>query len=459
MWLTRISVNNPVFATMMMASLLVVGLFAYFKLSIEQFPDVEFPIVVISTSYPGATPESVESEVTRPIEDAVNTISGVRSLTSRSLEGSSLVIIEFELTVDPIEAVQDVREKVATVTPKFRDEVKDPEISRFSPDSQPIASIAVRSDRRDLRTLTTLADQVILKRLQTVRGVGRAYIVGGLKRRINILPNPEKMQAYGIDMNQLIETLETENQQLPVGTLTQARSEYVVQIEGRVADPAKLSELIVARRGGAPVYLGDVAEVQDGSEEQEAIALYNGEQLLIIEFIKVQGANTLQVIEGLKEATAELERDLPSDIKLQFLRDDSRSILISVNGTQRTLIEGAIRGIDMFDCVLPTRIARNGTTMTSGGRLVVRNARYADDFGPLDPECDCYTCRNYSRAYIRHLIKADETFGIRLTTYHNLYFLINLMRQIRQAIWEDRLLDFRDEFFDKYQMHAHESGF
>ncbi|WP_298723891.1 efflux RND transporter permease subunit [uncultured Ferrovibrio sp.] len=342
MWLTRISVNNPVFATMMMASLLVVGLFAYFKLSIEQFPDVEFPIVVISTSYPGATPESVESEVTRPIEDAVNTISGVRSLTSRSLEGSSLVIIEFELTVDPIEAVQDVREKVATVTPKFRDEVKDPEISRFSPDSQPIASIAVRSDRRDLRTLTTLADQVILKRLQTVRGVGRAYIVGGLKRRINILPNPEKMQAYGIDMNQLIETLETENQQLPVGTLTQARSEYVVQIEGRVADPAKLSELIVARRGGAPVYLGDVAEVQDGSEEQEAIALYNGEQLLIIEFIKVQGANTLQVIEGLKEATAELERDLPSDIKLQFLRDDSRSILISVNGTQRTLIEGAI---------------------------------------------------------------------------------------------------------------------
>lgn len=341
MWLTRISVNNPVFATMMMASLLVVGLFAYFKLSIEQFPSVEFPIVVINTSYPGATPESIESEVTRPIEDAVNTISGVRSLTSRSLEGTSLVIIEFELTVDPVEAVQDVREKVATVTPTFRDEVKDPTISRFSPESQPIASIAIRSARRDLRQMTTLADEVILKRLQTVRGVGQAYIVGGLKRRINILPNPEKMQAYGIGMNQLIDVLKSENQQLPVGTLVQPRTEYVVQIEGRVVDPAKLAELIVARRGGAPVYLGDIAEVQDGSEEQEALALYNGEQLLIIEFIKVQGANTLEVIQGLKEAAEELERDLPSDIKLQFLRDDSRAILISVNGTQRTLIEGA----------------------------------------------------------------------------------------------------------------------
>lgn len=246
MWLTRVSVNNPVFATMMMASLLVVGLFAYFKLSVEQFPDVEFPIVVVSTTYPGATPESIESEVTRQIEEGVNTISGVRNLTSRSLEGTSLVIIEFELTVDPVEAVQDVREKVALVTPRFRDEVDDPEISRFSPDSQPIASIAIRSERRSLRDLTSLADEVILKRLQTVRGVGRSYIVGGLKRRINIRPNPEKMQAYRIGMDQLINIVRSENQQLPVGTLTGNRTEFVVQIEGRVVDPGNLANLVVA---------------------------------------------------------------------------------------------------------------------------------------------------------------------------------------------------------------------
>jgi len=119
-------------------------------------------------------------------------------------------------------------------------------------------------------------------------------------------------------------------------------------------------------------------------------------------------------------------------------------------GSPDALIEGAMRGIDMFDCVLPTRIARNGTVMTSKGRLVVRNAEYARDLSPLDPDCDCYACRHYTRAYVRHLLKADEVFGIRLTSYHNLYFLLRLMRRIRQAILEDRLRDFRDEFFAAY---------
>jgi len=128
-------------------------------------------------------------------------------------------------------------------------------------------------------------------------------------------------------------------------------------------------------------------------------------------------------------------------------------------GSPDALLEGAIRGVDMFDCVLPTRIARNGTCMTSQGRLVVRNAKFADDFGPLDPECSCYTCKNYSRAYIRHLIKADETFGLRLTTYHNLHFLLELMRGVRQAIREDRLLDFRDQFFAKYGLYDNDRGF
>ncbi|MBT2727102.1 tRNA guanosine(34) transglycosylase Tgt [Bacillus sp. ISL-75] len=119
-------------------------------------------------------------------------------------------------------------------------------------------------------------------------------------------------------------------------------------------------------------------------------------------------------------------------------------------GSPDSLIDGSIRGIDMFDCVLPTRIARNGTLMTSTGRLVVKNAQFTRDFGPLDENCDCYTCRNYSRAYIRHLIKCDETFGIRLTSYHNLYFLLRLMEKVRQAIMEDRLGDFREEFFEQY---------
>lgn len=141
------------------------------------------------------------------------------------------------------------------------------------------------------------------------------------------------------------------------------------------------------------------------------------------------------------------------------LLPDSKPRYLMGVGSPDALVEGSMRGIDMFDCVLPTRIARNGTTMTSQGRLVVRNAKFTRDFGPLDPNCDCYTCRNYSRAYLRHLIKADETFGLRLTTYHNLYFLLNLMRQVREAIRDDRLRDFRDEFFKAYGMERNESGF
>lgn len=146
------------------------------------------------------------------------------------------------------------------------------------------------------------------------------------------------------------------------------------------------------------------------------------------------------------------------EVTTPFLPMNKPRYLMGV-GSPDALIEGAIRGVDMFDCVLPTRIARNGTTMTSQGRLVVRNAQYAKDFGPLDPECTCYTCRNYSRAYIRHLIKADETFGIRLTTYHNLFFLLELMRKVRQAIREDRLGDFRDQFFEQYGLKENERGF
>ena len=137
------------------------------------------------------------------------------------------------------------------------------------------------------------------------------------------------------------------------------------------------------------------------------------------------------------------------DYTVPLMPEDKPRYLMGV-GSPDDLLEGVIRGIDMFDCVLPTRIARNGTAMTSVGKVVVRNAKYARDFGPLDPNCDCYTCKNYTRSYIRHLIKANESFGQRLVSYHNLHFLINLMEQIREAIRNDRLLDFREEFFEQY---------
>ncbi|GAA5415619.1 queuine tRNA-ribosyltransferase [Paraliobacillus ryukyuensis] len=174
------------------------------------------------------------------------------------------------------------------------------------------------------------------------------------------------------------------------------------------------------------------------------------------EDLRRQSAHDLTSLDFPGYAIGGLSVGEPKDVMNRVLEyttpllPDSKPRYLMGVGSPDSLIDGAIRGIDMFDCVLPTRIARNGTCMTSNGRLVVRNAKYARDFGPIDPNCDCHTCRNYSRAYIRHLVKSNETFGLRLTTYHNLYFLLNLMQQVREAITEDRLGDFREEFFEQY---------
>ena len=342
--ITRISVDNPVFATMMMVALMVLGLFSYQRLNVDQFPDVDFPLVVVSTEYPGASPESVETDVTRPIEDAVNTIAGIKTLTSRSYESRSVVIAEFDLKTASNQALQDVREKVSALRPAFRDEVKDPQITRFNPDDQPILSIAVKSDIRTLRDLTTMADQIVLKRLQNVRGVGRATIAGGVKRQIQVRLRPERLEALGVGVDQVINAIKDENQDLPAGTVSGSGSERVVQVDGRVVDPRQLLDLIVTRRGGEPVRLRQVAEVLDGQEEQESVALFNGVPALAVDAVKVQGANTVEVARGLYKALDELRRDgsLPPDVVLDVVRDTSRGITNSLNNVQRTLIEGGV---------------------------------------------------------------------------------------------------------------------
>ncbi|WP_408007059.1 tRNA guanosine(34) transglycosylase Tgt [Pseudalkalibacillus sp. A8] len=200
-------------------------------------------------------------------------------------------------------------------------------------------------------------------------------------------------------------------------------------------------------------WAGRCLEAHQRPGEQGLFGIVQGGEY---EELRKQSAKDLVSLDFPGYAVGGLSVGEPKDVMnrvLEFttpwLPDDKPRYLMGV-GSPDSLIDGAVRGIDMFDCVLPTRIARNGTCMTSEGRLVVRNAKYSRDFRPLDENCDCYTCRNYSRAYIRHLVKSSETFGFRLTTYHNLYFLLKLMERVRQAIREDRLLDFREEFFEQY---------
>jgi HAE1 family hydrophobic/amphiphilic exporter-1 len=349
MWFTRISIGNPVLATMMMAALLVLGLFSYQRLQVDQFPDVTFPVVVVQTDYPGASPETVESDITRKVEEAVNTISGINALTSRSYEGSSVVIIEFQLTVDPSQAAQDVREKVATISSTFRKEVKEPKVTRYDPSSQPIFSISVSNEpgarARSMRDLTTIADQVVKKRLENVRGVGSVSLVGGTLREVDIYVKPGEMEAQGIGIDQVINAVRNENQELPSGAIRSSTDEKVVQIQGRVKDPADFGRIIVTRRGGQPVFLSQIATVVDGQEEQESLAMFNGQRTLALNIVKAQGENTIEVVDGLKAAMKELEPVLKTQypgVKLDVIRDSSRQIRVGVENVRRTLIEGAV---------------------------------------------------------------------------------------------------------------------
>ncbi len=326
MKLTQIAVDNPVFATMMMVALLVMGLFSYRQLGIDQFPNVDFPIVVVTTDYPGASPETVESEISRKIEESVNAIAGLKTLTSRSLEGRSIVIAEFELSVPSALATQDVREKVGQVRATFRTEIKEPLIQRFNPDDQPIVSVAVRSDVRAVRDLTTLADQLIVKRIQTVRDVGRATIAGGVKRQINIELDPERMQALRVGVNDIMTAVKNENQNFPAGNVARGNDDRVIEVTSRVAEPGNFADLIVARRGNAPVYLRQVASVVDGQQELDSVATLNGVRALAIDVVKTQGSNTIQVAKGVRDAVTELQKVLPSDVKLDIVRDSSRAI-------------------------------------------------------------------------------------------------------------------------------------
>jgi HAE1 family hydrophobic/amphiphilic exporter-1 len=347
MWFTRVSLKNPVFATMVMLAIVVLGLFSYGRLKVDQFPNIDFPVVVVTADYPGAAPEIVESEVSKKIEEAVNSIAGINALTSRSYEGQSVVIIEFQLHIDGRKAAEDVREKIAAVRPTFRTEVKEPRVLRFDPASRPIWSLAVLPDTaRGARPMTAVeltnwADQVLKKRLENVRGVGSVTLVGGTKREINIYLNPAAMEALGITADQVVNAVRSENQDLPVGAIRSLAQERVVQIDARMQRPEDFGRIIVARKGTAPVRVEQVARIADGGQEVESLALYNGQRTLLLQVQKSQDENTIAVIDGLRDALGEMQARLPAGLKLEQVSDASRPIRVSVENVRRTLIEGA----------------------------------------------------------------------------------------------------------------------
>ena len=351
MWFTRVSLGNPVFATMVMLAFVVLGVFSYQRLKVDQFPEIDFPVVVVAADYPGASPEIIESEVTKKLEEAVNSIAGINALTSRSLEGSALVIIEFQLHIDGRKAAEDVREKIAGVRPLLRDEVKEPRVLRFDPASRPVWSLAVFPDPaadaaastpRSAIELSNWAEQVLKKRLQNVRGVGAVNLVGATQREINIYLNPLALESFGITPEQVANAVRAENQDLPLGAIRSLAQERVVQIDARMQRPEDFGRIIGARKNGAPVRVEQLARVQDGAQEVESLALYNGQRTLLLSVQKAQDENTIEVVDGLMQTVAALRPELPPGVRLEVIGDSARPIRVAVDNVRQTLIEGAL---------------------------------------------------------------------------------------------------------------------
>ncbi|MDR2153439.1 MAG: efflux RND transporter permease subunit [Burkholderiaceae bacterium] len=348
MWFTKVSLNNPVLATMVMLALVVLGLFSLQRLQVDQFPNVDFPVVVVTAVYPGAAPAIVESEVTKKIEEAVNSIAGINALYSRTYEGLSVVIIEFQLHIEGRKAAEDVREKIGQVRPLLRDEVEEPRVLRFDPADSPIWSLAVLPGTRPGQQapspveLTNWADQVLKKRLENVRGVGAVNLVGGTKRELHIYLQSLALEALGVTPDQVLAAVGGDNQEQPLGPVRTQAQELTVQLDARATRPEDFNRIIVGRRGGAPVYLEQVATVFDGAQEQESIALYNGQRTLILSVQKAQDENTIQVVDGLNEAVRAMQAELPLGVRLEPVADASRPIRVAVTNVRQTLIEGAL---------------------------------------------------------------------------------------------------------------------
>ncbi len=343
MWITRVSINNPVFATMVMIGIAVLGLFAYNRLRVEQMPDVSLPYVLVLTSYPGASPEVVESDVTKPLEYAINTVSGASLIRSNSKEGRSEVFAEFRMSTDMMKAMQDVRDKIGQVRTAFPRDVKEPLVLRIEQENaQPVVSLAVLSPTMNLRDLTSLTDQTIVKALENVPGVARIDVSGRVTRQILVQIKPNAVTSLGVGVDQVINAIRAANQDVPAGRITRGQTDSIVRIEGKIKDPAQFARIIVAQQGGAPVYLSQVADVIDGEKEETSISRINGRPSITIDIQKAQDANIVDTGRGITAAIALLKTRLPADVELRVANSTADAAERSVNRVKSTIVEGGL---------------------------------------------------------------------------------------------------------------------
>src|SRR5215510_9990254 len=339
--LAEICIRRPVFAAMIVLSLVVVGAASYFKLGVDRFPSVDLPTVAVRTNLPGASPEEMETLVSQPIEEVVNTVDGIDNLRSVSGQGNSFVIATFNLNRDIDTAAQDIRDRVATVVRDLPPDTRPPVISKFNNDTTPVITIAL-SGQRSIRELTEYGDKVVKVQLERASGVGEVAVVGGLERAINVWIDAERLAAYKIPISKVRDALQRQNADVPGGNVETSKRELVLRTLGRYTDPREMEDLVVANINGAPVKIRDIGRVEDGTKEQRSVARLNGVPTVTLEIRRQSGANTVEVIHNVKAQLARVQAQLPSDIRMEIIRDQERYIGEALHEITRHLILGSI---------------------------------------------------------------------------------------------------------------------
>ena len=339
--LADLCIRRPVFATMLVMSLVVLGLFTYRRLGLDLFPNIDFPIVTISTTLRGASVEEIETTVTKPIEEAVNTIDGIDELTSVSKEGVSFVIVQFKLERNGDLGAQTVRDKVSTVISQLPVGTDPPLIDRFDVNATPIMRIGV-SGKGNFREITEIAKKRIKEELETVSGVGQVLVMGGRERAVNVFVDPARLEAYGLSIAQVRAALQQQNLEAPGGRVERAGGEWVVRTMGRVEDVRDFGDVVIAERAGRPVRVHDVGYAEDGVVEPRSLTRINDRSAVLLVIRKQSGTNTVDVVDRVLAKLNDLRPTLPPDIQYEVARDQARFIRLSIAEVKQHLVLGAI---------------------------------------------------------------------------------------------------------------------
>jgi HAE1 family hydrophobic/amphiphilic exporter-1 len=339
-WLAELCVRRPVFASVLILSLTVVGAFAFGQLGVDRLPQVDFPTVAVTTRLPGAAPEQVESEVTDKIEEAVNTISGIDQLSSNSAEGISQVIVTFRLEKNADVAAQEVRDRINRILPLLPRTITQPTIEKQDPDAAPILTIAVTA-KKPIRDVTEYTDKVLRRRLESTDGVGQVLVIGGRKRQINVWVDADRLHAYNLTVNDVSRALQSQNADIPGGRIDQGPQSITMRTRGRVDTPDEFGTLVLRQVEGHPVQVNDVGRVDDGVADVTTLANIDGDPTVLLLIRKQSGTNTVEVVNSVKERLAELRQALAPGYELRIVRDQAEFIEASFRSVQEHLIVGS----------------------------------------------------------------------------------------------------------------------